>query len=317
MCYHVVMVSIREGHFDYQFKKETMVSVRKKMGLSQAKLADQLGVPVNTVSRWETGTNTPDAHALAAIYSLAKSQGMSPQFFVRRPDAKAVQKQRTKLVVAWDFQNRALKAEDVRDEWEYMWKYIGLLFPVARSSRLLVTYVTPNQWEARDQLEQLGFRVEESYFDADSQLIQDSLTECEKRPKKTVFILATNDGNYAEFLRELRDIGVDVYLWATDEASERLTRAVPTDHFIHWDAPFVVVECVSVIKKMKEQPIGRGEFGAMCKKALDEYEYFPEDVGFSRRNPYRSLLRWMETHGVVDVVPAGGKANKVSIKFKG
>ncbi len=48
-----------------------MRSIRKKLQMSQAKLADALGVRTNTVARWERGDMTPPKLAeLAARYLL-------------------------------------------------------------------------------------------------------------------------------------------------------------------------------------------------------------------------------------------------------
>jgi DNA-binding transcriptional regulator YiaG len=67
--------------FEYQFSPSALNKVRSQLGLSQAKLAGRLELPVNTVSRWERGETTPDAHSLAAIYSIAKEQGLTARFF--------------------------------------------------------------------------------------------------------------------------------------------------------------------------------------------------------------------------------------------
>lgn len=45
-------------------------AVRKKLGLSQEKLAEALGVSRNTVSRWERGEFNPTADKLAALERL-------------------------------------------------------------------------------------------------------------------------------------------------------------------------------------------------------------------------------------------------------
>lgn len=71
----------------YEFKNDNLVEIRRLMGISQSKMAEELGIPANTLSRWETGATSPDAKALAAIYSKAKEYGVSsiPPFFgVRR-----------------------------------------------------------------------------------------------------------------------------------------------------------------------------------------------------------------------------------------
>ena len=77
------MTPIKQGM--YEFNKDTLVEIRKRMGISQSKMADLLEIPANTLSRWETGATVPDADSLAAIYSLAKEHGViPPPFFVIR-----------------------------------------------------------------------------------------------------------------------------------------------------------------------------------------------------------------------------------------
>ena len=43
---------------------ERIKQLRKKKGVSQAELAEQIGVKTNTVSTWERGTRKPDFEAL-------------------------------------------------------------------------------------------------------------------------------------------------------------------------------------------------------------------------------------------------------------
>jgi transcriptional regulator with XRE-family HTH domain len=70
----------------YEFNKEALIEIRKLMSVSQGKMAELLGVPPNTLSRWETGVTVPDGVALAAIYSIAKEHGVTnpPPFFAIR-----------------------------------------------------------------------------------------------------------------------------------------------------------------------------------------------------------------------------------------
>lgn len=49
---------------------EDIYAVRKKLGLSQEKLAEALGVSRNSVSRWERGEFRPSAENLAALERL-------------------------------------------------------------------------------------------------------------------------------------------------------------------------------------------------------------------------------------------------------
>jgi transcriptional regulator with XRE-family HTH domain len=73
------MTAINQGM--YEFKRESLIEIRKLMGISQNKMAELLGIPPNTLSRWETGATVPDASALAAIQSLAKENSVNPPSF--------------------------------------------------------------------------------------------------------------------------------------------------------------------------------------------------------------------------------------------
>ena len=74
---------VRPGSFEYRFSPAALKQVRDRLDLSQAKLAERLDLPVNTISRWERKDTTPDANALAAIHSIAVKGGLKPEFFQR------------------------------------------------------------------------------------------------------------------------------------------------------------------------------------------------------------------------------------------
>jgi transcriptional regulator with XRE-family HTH domain len=306
---------IRPDHYDYAFRPGVLENIRKRLGLTQAKLAELLDVPVNTVSRWETGATTPDANALAAIYSIAKQEDVTPQFFHRKATVQATQRQRTKLILAWDYQNRGREASEMADEWYYMSQYLDMLHPGTKASRQLWAYTSLFQWDAAAELKELKFQVYDGAFDADSQLSQDVWAECQKNPTKTVFVLVANDGNYVELLRRLKEIGVDVHIWGTSLCNVKLLKTVGPGHFIPWDGPFVITECLNVVRELNGKHITRAEYGNLCKTRLDEEHMYPSDVGFSSRNPYGSLLSWLERQGVVETADVPGKPDAVSIRL--
>lgn len=69
----------------YEFKKDSLIEIRKRLDISQGKMAELLGIPANTLSRWETGATIPDGSSLASIYSLARELGVDmPSFFGTR-----------------------------------------------------------------------------------------------------------------------------------------------------------------------------------------------------------------------------------------
>ncbi len=302
------MTPIQPDLFDYSFNRAVIAEIRKKLNLSQAKFAELLDIPVNTLSRWEIGTTTPDADTLAAIYSIAMQYGISPNFFKRRSVLAQISKQRTNLLLAWDFQNLGLEVDQISVEWDYMKKFLDLLFPATKASRTLRTYTQMSlypyfsQPTVKGTFESLKFKVFEGPFDADSQIINDSRQECSKSPQKTIFILVTKDGDYAELLRELRKINVDVYIWSDEtEISEKLISSIENGNLIPWDRPYIVVECMEVIRSLNGENIHKASFGQRCHDRLQENGIYPQDAGFSRRNPYVSLLTWLEKQGLVTV----------------
>ena len=70
------MAPIKAGKYEY--RPESLTGLRQQLALKQGKMAELLGIPANTLSRWETGATTPDAEALASIYSLAMDCGILP-----------------------------------------------------------------------------------------------------------------------------------------------------------------------------------------------------------------------------------------------
>jgi hypothetical protein len=135
-------------------------------------------------------------------------------------------------------------------------------------------------------------------------------------PEKTIFILVSKDGDYINLLKELKRIGVDVYIWSeTDEISDRLKASVEDSNLIPWDKPYVVDQCIDVIKELKGKPVKKGTFGQTCRERLDENEIYPQDVGFSRRNPYGNFLTWLESQGIAEVKTVK-EPDLISIKMK-
>ena len=309
------MAPIRPDHYDFAFDPDSLGAIRKRLGLTQAILAEQLDVPVNTVSRWETGATTPDAKALAAIFSIAKANGANPQFFKRRASLKQPQDQRTRLLFVWDFQNHALDASDIEDEWHYIHEYLKLRFPKACSNLSRWAYTALHQGQAAGELKRLGFEVYQGFFDADSQIIKDVQTACQDQPSNTVLVLVTDDGNFSELVSGLKQAGVDTYVLGTEECSERLRKSLGSGGVVPWDAPFVITECVQVIRELKGKAIGKAEFGNRCKSRLEEAEVYPGDAGYSKRNPYGSVLRWLEAQGMVTTTKVPGKPDSMTIKL--
>lgn len=293
------MAPIKPSQHKYRFDPKEISNVRQRMKITQAALAELLDVPVNTVSRWETGASTPDAHALAAIHSAALESNVKVNFFHAQATASESKSTRTKLLVAWDFQNLALDADGLEEEWGYLKKYLSLLHPGTHANAELKAYTSGFHHQAEQVLKSLGFTVSSSLFNIDAQFIDDVEDALSKRPSRSVLYLVADDGDYVDLIRTQRQRGVDVYVLGTDQCSEQLKRALEADHFVHIDRPYVVVKSLEALKSSKDKVVSTASFGNICKRVLDEAAIYPQDVGFSAKNPYGSLARWLEVRGLV------------------
>src|SRR5438270_5060961 len=65
------------GERDYAFG-QSMLTLRTTLGLTQAELADRLGVSRRAVGEWEVGSSYPTAEHLKALLTLAAQQGTFP-----------------------------------------------------------------------------------------------------------------------------------------------------------------------------------------------------------------------------------------------
>jgi transcriptional regulator with XRE-family HTH domain len=307
------MAPIKPSQHKYRFDPKEISKIRQRMKITQAALAEMLDVPVNTVSRWETGASTPDAHALAAIHSAALESNVKVDFFQAQTTAPESKSIRTKLLVAWDFQNLALDAGGLEEEWGYVKEYLSLLHPGTRASTELKAYTSGIHTQAKQVLERLGFTVTGSFFNIDAQFIDDVEEALSKRPSRSVLYLIADDGDYSDLIRTQRQRGVDVYVLGTDQCSEQLKKALEADHFVHMDRPYVVVKSLEALTASKEKMVSTDAFGNICKRALDDAAVYPQDVGFSTKNPYGSLARWLEVRGLVKTSKQG-KAQKAMIQ---
>ena len=226
------MAPVKPGRF--KFDPGTIAQVRKHLGLSQKKLAALLGVPANTLSRWETGATTPDADSLAAIYSVAAQHGLSAQFFRRRQKMAKAAKGRTRLLVFWDFQTLRTAASYVRQADETVRQALRARFPTAASSSFKA-FSYPSDSQATDALMGLGWGVWEDEDDLSDDIISQSKSDCGHEPEDTILVLLTDpsEDDFVNLVGELRSKGVDVYLMSS-EARERtdLVRAVGDKHWI-------------------------------------------------------------------------------------
>ena len=85
-----MMVPIKSEDFEFIFDPKSFMYVRDNVGMSKAKMAETLGVPLSTLSQWENGKTSPDAKVLAAICSIAHRGGINVDFFHRRVNKEEV-----------------------------------------------------------------------------------------------------------------------------------------------------------------------------------------------------------------------------------
>ncbi|MCY3542659.1 MAG: helix-turn-helix domain-containing protein [Chloroflexota bacterium] len=210
----------------YQFRPDSIVRLRKRMNLTQTKMAELIGVPANTLSRWETGATTPDADSLAAIYSIAMDNDITPSFFQRRKPVHTSNKNRDRLVVMWDFQNYSASALQVPHiDSSIRWE---IRRPLKRASfQLFKAFASPNQPDATNGLIELGWRVFEDDHDLDGEIVEQAKSDCGQDPSHTTLALISNDGDYVELIQDLSELGVDVYLFTSLSGyNQRLVAAV-------------------------------------------------------------------------------------------
>ena len=218
------MAPIKRGKFEY--RPNSLVEIRQQMGLRQTKMADLLGIPPNTLSRWETGATTPDAESLAAIYSLAMSRGVAPEFFQRRRRAPRASKGRSRLLVVWNFQSVSTMPNGVGDLATWIRKELVDRFASA-SHQQFKAFARTNQGGATDDLLSLGWRIWEDDEDLDDEIIAQAKSDCGQEPEDTVLVLITKDGKYEGLIADLLSQGVLVYLLTPSQGySQDLVDAV-------------------------------------------------------------------------------------------
>ncbi len=89
--------------------REKLADLRKKKGLTQAALAEELSVSRQAVSRWEVGAAVPSTEnfkCLAELYEvpleyLLREDGQEPEKREREENQKETASRGMKLLVAW------------------------------------------------------------------------------------------------------------------------------------------------------------------------------------------------------------------------
>lgn len=224
------MAPVKPG--SYTFRKDSLAKLRQRLRLSQAQMASKLGVPKNTVSRWETGATTPDAHSLAAIYSVAKEEGIMPTFFapVKR---KAII--RDTALVYWDIDS--VNPVWNVDEWDtFIVNEVNKRVPKPKNSQFKVFSRTSMfsmfpYTPALSQLQDLDWDIWEGAAD----IAHHALSESGQNPGASVVFLITQNTAYVDLIENLKNDGVLVYVMAPSSVSDVIIEAVGQKRWINLD----------------------------------------------------------------------------------
>ena len=213
----------------YRFSKQSLVDARRRLHLSQAGLAAKVGVPKNTVSRWETGATTPNADALAKIYSIAREKGIMPKFFA---PVKAMVRIRDRALVYWDLDslNPFGWNADVGKWDNFIEAEVYKRIPKPAHEQFKVFSETGNS-PTLGRLQDLNWDI----WEDSSALVRHSLSESGQYTETSSVFLITANPACVELIEWLKDDGVLVYLLAPSNVSELLIRAVGKKRWINLD----------------------------------------------------------------------------------
>ena len=226
------MAPIKAGK--YAYRPESLVELRKRLELKQAKMAGLLEISANTLSRWETGATTPDAESLAAIHSIAMEQGIVPEFFQRRRPAPKPSKEKSRLLVMWNFQSVSTQPNQVQDLVTWIRSELDDRF-APPSYQWFKAFAWKNQAAATDELLSLGWRIWEDDEDLGDEIIAQAMSDCGQEPEDTVLVLIAKDGEYGKLIADLHSKGVLVYLITPSHSySQNLVNAVGEQQWIQF-----------------------------------------------------------------------------------
>ena len=215
----------------YGFNARSIADVRTRMKMKQAKMAELLGVPANTLSRWETGATTPDANSLAAIYSIAQDNGVSVNFFEIPAKPQPAPRNGLRVAVFADFQNIAVSAKDIPKLNKHVRDEVKRLFPNPARTRFRAFGSSKQAIRAWGKQ---NWRVKEGKGNLDDAIIQQATAYCEVKPKGTALVLMTKDGDFSGLVKDQQAKGVHVWLLSPPNPSKKLLELIDEKHRIPW-----------------------------------------------------------------------------------
>ena len=224
------MAPVEKG--SYRFDPKGIVDIRNRLGITQLQMALLLGVPPNTLSRWETGKATPDAHSLAAIFSFAQERGLHPSFF-----RKFVEGDRTRLVVILDFQNLGVSALSIQQMDRYIMDGVEHIAPYTHHE-VFKAFASPDQVVGIAELKKLKWQVRIDESDQDEAIIQQVRSDCSQDAEDTILVICSRDGDFGELVKEMQQWGVIVHVMGAHNANQRLRDAVDSERWTQWPQAF-------------------------------------------------------------------------------
>ena len=227
------MAPVEKG--SYRFDPKGIVDIRKRLGITQFQMALMIGVPANTLSRWETGNATPDAHSLAAIFSFAQERGLHPSFF-----RKFVEGDRTRLVVILDFQGLGISALDIRKMDHFIMDELERIAP-STHQEIFKAFASPDQVVGIAELKKLKWRVRVDDEDQDDVIVQQVKSNCGQDPEDTILVICSRDGDFEGLAKEMRRQGVMVHTMGPPGTSQRVRNAVEPEYWTQWPVNFPTV----------------------------------------------------------------------------
>ena len=320
--------------FEFEFDPNSIRLVRGKLDLSQSTFATRLDLPVNTISRWETGATTPDASSLAAIWSIAIQNRIEPRFFKSRSEIDA--SSRSCLTMLWESPLGSFDWTAIEEHWRECREYFVTRFGNRRLSIDGVLYddVGQSPFDFRyaerlglpqDSIEDIPrirhrrfaearLRIERiEHLSMPTKLENDAAALVDSAPSHKIVVIATDDRHLVSLVERLRESGIEAFAMpASDDCPEGLLESTSKAHAIHFKEPFIVNTTVQLIDELNGDEVSRSGFGNLLKEKLDECEVDPKNAGFRGPNPYGSILRWLERQGVVKAGSVQG--NKVKIR---
>ena len=334
------MPPIRPEDHAYRFRPAMLRELREQLKLTQAQMADLLEIPVNTLSRWELGSNMPDANALAAIYSVAAERGVTPQFFEERRTPMTEKANRQNIVVQWDYQNFPFPKDIIQFE-SHLLDYLRLMYQKAEKT---FAKAYTSDLPTHKQFINSVFDVNLFSGNVDESLIRDAETifgvsvnplaanlndtsdgfwidPLSRWPnaidaEQSVYVLISNDGGYAKLLLALKEAGADVFVCGNAQCSGKLIKAVGNDRFIPVNRPYIIHTFLSVANVLFWRlPTTREEFAHYCKRAVerDGWDRFPPDTGFGKKHPYARARDYMDSMGFIEISKVGNDPNRIRI----